>query len=77
MSETLNSTCNSLATFFSNRMDHHCLELPHSVLSFVENICQEFCPHVELLGVISHPTKASSDNSDDKNLVVWLFYYTG
>ena len=69
MSETLQSL--SLATFFDDRKNRHYLESAHSVLAFIKNTCQEFCPHVELIDVISCPPEASSDNSGDTKIVLW------
>ena len=63
MSETFQSL--SLAMSSPDKADPKYLELAHSVLSVIKKTCQEFCPHLEALEVISCPPKASSDHSDD------------
>ena len=55
----------SMAMSFPNRRDLKYLELVHSVLAVIKKACQEFCPHIEVLDVISCPPEASSDHSDD------------
>ena len=54
----------SMAMFSSVRTDPKYLELAHSVLTFIKKSCQEFCPHVEVLEVISCPPEAISDPFD-------------
>ena len=62
MSETFQSL--SMAMSSPDRTDPSYLELAHSVLAVIKRACQEFCPHVEVLDVISCPPEASSDNCD-------------
>ena len=54
----------SMAMSSSVRADPKYLELVNSVLTFIKKACQEFCPHVEVLEVISCPPEAISDHSD-------------
>ena len=54
----------SLALSYPERTDPKYLELAHRVLAVIKKACQEFCPHVEILDVISCPPEASSDHSD-------------
>ena len=63
MSETFQSL--SLAISSPDKTDPKYLELAHSVLVVIKKTCQEFCPHLEVLEVISCPPEASSDHSDD------------
>ena len=51
------------------RTDPKYLELVHSVLASIKKACHEFCPHVEVLDVISCPPEASSDHSDDTKVL--------
>ena len=67
MSEMLQSL--SLAT---DRTDPKNLELAHRVLAVIKKACEEFCPHVELLDVISCPPETSSDHSDDTKVELSL-----
>ena len=53
----------SMAMSSSVRTDPKYLELAHSVLTFIKKACQEFCPHVEVLEIISCPLEAVSDHS--------------
>ena len=62
MSDTFRSI--SMAMSSSVRTDPKYLELAHTVITFIKNACQEFCPHVEVLEVISCPPEAISDHSD-------------
>ena len=62
MSDTFQSI--SMAMSSSVRTDPKYLELAHSVLTFIKKARQEFCPHVEVLEVISCLPEAVSDNSD-------------
>ena len=62
MSDTFQSI--SMAMSSSVRTDPKYLELAHSVLTFIKKARQEFCPHVEVLEVISYPPEAISDHSD-------------
>ena len=55
----------SLAMSSPDRTDPKYLELAHSVLAVIKKACQEFCPHVEVLEIVSCPPEASSDHSDD------------
>ena len=63
MDEMLQSL--SLAMSSPDRTDPKYLELAHSVLAVIKKACQEFCPHVEVLEIVSCPSEASSDHSDD------------
>ena len=63
MSETFQSL--SLAMSSHDKTDPKYLELALSVLAVIKKACQEFCPHLEVLEVISCPPEASSDHSDD------------
>eukprot|EP00731_Ephydatia_muelleri_P036549 Em0276g1a len=63
MSETFQSL--SLAMSSHDKTDPKYLELAHSVLTVIKKACQDFCPHLEVLEVISCPPEASSDHSDD------------
>ena len=62
MSATFESI--SMYVFTTFRDDPKYLQLAHSVLSFIKMACQEFCPHVEVLEIISCPPEAISDHSD-------------
>ena len=70
MSEIFQSL--SLVMSFPDRTDPKYLELTHHVLAVIKKACQEFCPHVEVLEIISCPPEASSDNSDDTNVELSL-----
>ena len=70
MSEMLQSL--SLAMSFPDRTDPKSLELAHHVLAVIKKACEEFCPHVEILDVISCPPEASSDHSDDTKVELSL-----
>ena len=62
MSDTLQSI--SMAISSSVRTDPKYLQLAHSVFRFIKEACQEFCPHVEVLEVISCPPEAISGHCD-------------
>ena len=62
MDEMLQSL--SLAMSSPDRTDPKYLELAHDVLAVIKKACQEFCPHVEVLEIISCPPEASSDPSE-------------
>ena len=62
MSEMFQSL--SLAMSFPDRTDPKYLELAHRVLAVIKKASQEFCPHVEVLDLISCPPEASSDHSN-------------
>ena len=66
MSETFQSL--SLAMSSHDKTDPKYLELAHAVLTVIKKACQDFCPHLEVLEVISCPPEASSDHSDDTQL---------
>ena len=70
MSEMFQSL--SLAMSFPDRRDPKYLELAHRVLAVINKACQEFCPHVEILDVISCPPEASSDHFDDTKVELSL-----
>ena len=55
----------SLTMSSPDKTDPKYPELAHAVLAVIKKACQEFCPHVEVLEVISCPPEASSDHSDD------------
>ena len=54
----------SMAMSSSLRTGPKYLELVHTVISFIKKARQEFCPHVEVLEIISCPPEAISDHSD-------------
>ena len=62
MNETFQSLSMAMST--ADRTDPKYLELARAVLAVVKKACQEFCPHLEVLEVISCPPEASSDLSD-------------
>eukprot|EP00731_Ephydatia_muelleri_P014321 Em0008g41a len=62
----------SMAMSSPDRTDPKYLELAHSVLAVIKRACHEFCPHVEVLDVISCPPEASSDHSDDTKVELCL-----
>ena len=62
MSEMFQSL--SMAMSSPDRTDPKYLELAHHVLAVIKKACEEFCPHVEVLDVISCPPEASSDHCD-------------
>ena len=63
MSETFQSL--SLEMFSPDRESHKYVVFAHAVLAVIKTACQEFCPHLEVLELISYPSEASSDHSDD------------
>eukprot|EP00731_Ephydatia_muelleri_P034169 Em0049g16a len=63
MSETFQSL--TLAMFSPDRESHKYVAFAHAVLAVIKTACQEFCPHLEVLELISYPSEASSDHSDD------------
>ena len=63
MDEMLQSL--SLAMSSPDRTDPKYLKLAHDVLAVIKQACQEFCPHVEVLEIISCPPEASSNPSED------------
>ena len=70
MNESLQSI--SMITSYLNRKHHKYLELAQSVISFIKEAHQGFCPHVEVLEAISCPPEASSDYSDDTKVELSL-----
>ena len=62
MSESFQSI--SMTTSHLNRKHRKYLVLAQSVLSFIKEAHQGFCPHVEVLEVISCPPESVSDHSD-------------
>ena len=62
MSEMFQSL--SLAMSAPDCTDPNYLELAKSVLAMIKKACQEFCPYVEVLEIISCPPEASSDHTD-------------
>ncbi|KAL5499706.1 hypothetical protein EMCRGX_G011164 [Ephydatia muelleri] len=63
MSETFQSL--SLEMFSPDRESHKYVNLADAVLAVIKTACHEFCPHLEVLELISYPSEASSDHSDD------------
>ena len=63
MSDNLQSI--SLAVLSPDRTDPKYLELVHSVCSVVKKTYQDMCPHIEVLELISCPSVASSDHTND------------
>ena len=66
MSETMQSL--SLAMFSPNRKSQKYIDLAHTVLAVIKTACQEFCPHLEVVELISCPPEASSDHSGDRKV---------
>ena len=62
MDETFQSI--SIAMTYLTKTDPQYLKLAQSVLSVIKKTCQEFCPHVEVLEIISCPHEAISKQSD-------------
>ena len=48
------------------------IELAHSDVSGIKKACHEFCPHVEVMEIISCAPEASSDHSDDTKVELSL-----
>ena len=63
MSESFQSI--SLTISFPNKTYPKYLELAHSVREVIKNTRQEFCPHLDVLEVVSCPPVDSSDPSND------------
>ena len=55
----------SITISFTNKRDPKYLELAHSVREVIKKTRQEFCPHLEVLEVVSCPPVDSSDPSSD------------
>ena len=70
MSETFQSL--SLSMSSPDKADPKYLELAHTVLAVIKTACQEFCPHLEVVEVISCPPEASSDHSHDTKVELSL-----
>ena len=66
MSESFQSI--SLTLSFPNKTDPKYLELAHSVREVIQKTRQEFCPHLEVLEVVSCPPVDSSDPSNDTRI---------
>ena len=66
MSESFQSI--SLTISFSKETDPKYLELAHSVREVIQKTRQEFCPHLEVLEVVSCPPVDSSDPSNDTRI---------
>eukprot|EP00731_Ephydatia_muelleri_P000993 Em0001g993a len=66
MSETIQSL--SLAMSSPDRRSHKYLNLVHAVVAVIKAVCQEFCPYVEVIELISCPPEASSDLSDGRKV---------
>eukprot|EP00731_Ephydatia_muelleri_P006009 Em0003g257a len=58
----------SLTISFPNKTDPKYLELAHSVREVITKTRQEFCPHLEVLEVVSCPPVDSSDPSNDTRI---------
>ena len=53
---------------FVTMPDRECdmyVNLAHSVLAIIKTACEEFCPHLEVVELISCPPEASLDHSVD------------
>ena len=74
MDEMFQSLC--VAVSSPDRTAPKYLELAHRVLAVIKKACQEFCPHVEVLDVISCPPEASSDHSYDTKVQLSLLQKT-
>ena len=70
MDETFQSI--SMAMSSPDKKDLKNIELAHAVLATIKKACQEFCPHVEVLEVISCPPEAISDHSEDSKVELSL-----
>ena len=57
--------CISFTISFPNKTYPKYLELAHSVREVIQKTRQEFCPHLEVLEVVSCPPVDSSDPSND------------
>ena len=68
MSESFQSI--SLTISFPKETDPKYLELAHSVREVIKKTRQEFCPHLEVLEVVSCPPVDSSDPSNDTRVVL-------
>eukprot|EP00731_Ephydatia_muelleri_P005831 Em0003g79a len=58
----------SLTISFPNKTDPKYLQLAHSVREVITKTRQEFCPHLEVLEVVSCPPVDSSDPSNDTRI---------
>eukprot|EP00731_Ephydatia_muelleri_P011858 Em0006g752a len=63
MSKTFQSL--TLEMFSPDRESHKYVNLVDAVLAVIKTACQDFFPHLEVLELISYPSEASSDHSDD------------
>eukprot|EP00731_Ephydatia_muelleri_P000423 Em0001g423a len=70
MSETFQSL--KLAMSSPDRTDAKYMELARSVLAVIKNACQEFCPYLDVVEILSCPPGASSDHSDDTKIELSL-----
>ncbi|KAL5505183.1 hypothetical protein EMCRGX_G006578 [Ephydatia muelleri] len=70
MSESFQSF--SLFMFLPDKADPNYLKLTHAVLEVIKNTHQDFCPHLEVVEVISCPPEASSDHSGGTNVELSL-----
>ena len=66
MSESFQSF--SLFMFSPDKADPNYLKLTHAVLEVIKKTHQDFCPHLEVVEVISCPPEASSDHSGGTNV---------
>eukprot|EP00731_Ephydatia_muelleri_P033821 Em0039g7a len=66
MSETFQSL--SLAMSSPDRECDMYVNLAHSVLAIIKTACEEFCPHLEVVELISCPPEASLDHSVDRKV---------
>ena len=69
MSESFQS---SLFMFSPDKADPNYLKLTHAVLEVIKKTHQDFCPHLEVVEVISCPPEASSDHSGGTNVELSL-----
>ena len=70
MSESFQSI--SLTITFTNKTNPKYLELAHSVRKVIKMTRQEFCPHLEVLEVVSCPPIDSSNPSNDTRVELTL-----
>ena len=62
----------SLFMFSPDKADPNYLKLAHAVLEVIKKTHQDFCPHLEVVEVISCPREASSDHSGGTNVELSL-----
>ena len=62
----------SMAISSPDKKDLKYPKLAQSVISVIKTTCQEFCPHVDVLEIISCPPEATSDHSNDTKVELSL-----